>query len=91
MELNILELPPEYVQTEQSPTETTAANDSDDDFQDPPSPINNRGKEKLILIRLLLRSNQGAQSVIFRISHHPESFLSNAVWQSLLEMSVLQK
>ena len=44
MELKILELPPEYVQTEQSPTETT---DSNDDFQDPPYPINNCGKEKV--------------------------------------------
>ncbi|KAK6794560.1 hypothetical protein RDI58_008013 [Solanum bulbocastanum] len=32
MELKILELPPEYVQSGQSPTEISAANDSDDDF-----------------------------------------------------------
>ncbi|KAG5607274.1 hypothetical protein H5410_028766 [Solanum commersonii] len=31
------------------PTETTAANASDDDFQDPPCPINNKEKKKLIL------------------------------------------
>ncbi|KAH0758572.1 hypothetical protein KY290_022065 [Solanum tuberosum] len=47
MELKILELPPEYVQSDPSPTETTAANASDDDFQDPPCPINNKGKEKV--------------------------------------------
>ncbi|KAH0754050.1 hypothetical protein KY290_024320 [Solanum tuberosum] len=46
MELKILELPPEYVQSDSSPTETTTANASDDDFQDPPCPINNKGKEK---------------------------------------------
>ncbi|XP_049394895.1 uncharacterized protein LOC125859240 [Solanum stenotomum] len=46
MELKILELPPEYVQSDSSPTETAAANASDDDFQDPPCPINNKGKEK---------------------------------------------
>ncbi|KAG5591057.1 hypothetical protein H5410_041571 [Solanum commersonii] len=32
MELKILELPPEYVRLDQSPTEISAANDSDDDF-----------------------------------------------------------
>uniref|UniRef100_A0A3Q7FMA0 Uncharacterized protein n=1 Tax=Solanum lycopersicum TaxID=4081 RepID=A0A3Q7FMA0_SOLLC len=47
MELKILESPLEYVQKEQSPTVTTIVNDSDYDFQDPPSPINNRGKEKV--------------------------------------------
>ncbi|XP_049344033.1 uncharacterized protein LOC125808366 [Solanum verrucosum] len=47
MELKILELPPEYVQSDSSPTETAAANASDDDFQDPPCPINNKGKEKV--------------------------------------------
>ncbi|WMV19852.1 hypothetical protein MTR67_013237 [Solanum verrucosum] len=47
MELKILELPPEYVQSDSSPTETAAANASDDDFQDPPYPINNKGKEKV--------------------------------------------
>ncbi|WMV47444.1 hypothetical protein MTR67_040829 [Solanum verrucosum] len=47
MELKILELPPMYVQSDPSPTETTAANASDDDFQDPPCPINNKGKEKV--------------------------------------------
>ncbi|KAH0692729.1 hypothetical protein KY285_019826 [Solanum tuberosum] len=47
MELKILELPPEYVQSDSSPTETATANVSDDDFQDPPCPINNKGKEKV--------------------------------------------
>ncbi|KAH0773582.1 hypothetical protein KY290_010719 [Solanum tuberosum] len=47
MELKILELPPEYVQSDSSPIETAAANASDDDFQDPPCPINNKGKEKV--------------------------------------------
>ncbi|KAG5609920.1 hypothetical protein H5410_021201 [Solanum commersonii] len=47
MELKILELPPEYVQSNQSPTEISAVNDSDDDFQDPPHPKNNKGKEKV--------------------------------------------
>ncbi|WMV20621.1 hypothetical protein MTR67_014006 [Solanum verrucosum] len=47
MELKILELPPEYVQSDSSPTETTAANASNDDFQDPPCPINSKGKEKV--------------------------------------------
>ncbi|WMV36751.1 hypothetical protein MTR67_030136 [Solanum verrucosum] len=47
MELKILELPLEYVQLDQSPTEISAANDSDDDFQDPPRPKNNKGKEKV--------------------------------------------
>ncbi|KAH0690085.1 hypothetical protein KY289_017443 [Solanum tuberosum] len=44
-ELKILELPPEFVQSDSSLTETAAA--SDDDFQDPPCPINNKGKEKV--------------------------------------------
>ncbi|KAH0654994.1 hypothetical protein KY285_029876 [Solanum tuberosum] len=47
MELKILELPLEYVQSDQSPTEISAANDSNDDFQDPPHPKNNKGKEKV--------------------------------------------
>ncbi|KAH0732204.1 hypothetical protein KY289_003392 [Solanum tuberosum] len=47
MELKIFELPPEYVQSDSSPTETVVANVSDDDFQDPPCPINNKGKEKV--------------------------------------------
>ncbi|KAH0655602.1 hypothetical protein KY285_030484 [Solanum tuberosum] len=47
MELKILELPPEYVQSDQSPTEISTANDSDDDFQDPPRLKNNKGKEKV--------------------------------------------
>lgn len=59
MELKILELPPKYVQSDPSPTETTTANTSDDDFQDPPCPINNKGKKKLILVCRLLRRNQG--------------------------------
>ncbi|KAH0688921.1 hypothetical protein KY289_016279 [Solanum tuberosum] len=47
MELKVLELPPEYAQSDSSPTETATANASDDDFQDPPCPINNKGKEKV--------------------------------------------
>ncbi|KAH0757564.1 hypothetical protein KY290_021057 [Solanum tuberosum] len=47
MELKILELPPEYLQSDQSPTEISVANDSDDDFQDPSHPKNNKGKEKV--------------------------------------------
>ncbi|TMW83069.1 hypothetical protein EJD97_003093, partial [Solanum chilense] len=47
MEIQILESPHEYVQKEQSPIITTTTNDSDYDFQDPPIPINNRGKEKV--------------------------------------------
>ncbi|KAH0643778.1 hypothetical protein KY290_035528 [Solanum tuberosum] len=47
MELKILELPPEYVRLDQSSTEISAANDSDDNFQDPPRPKNNKGKEKV--------------------------------------------
>uniref|UniRef100_M1D8U6 Ulp1 protease family, C-terminal catalytic domain containing protein n=1 Tax=Solanum tuberosum TaxID=4113 RepID=M1D8U6_SOLTU len=47
MELTILELPPEYVQSDQSPTKISTANDSDDDFQDPPRLKNNKGKEKV--------------------------------------------
>ena len=43
----MLNYPLEYVQTEQSPTETTAANVSENDFQDPLSPIDNHGKEKV--------------------------------------------
>ncbi|KAH0684370.1 hypothetical protein KY285_021839 [Solanum tuberosum] len=46
MELKILELPPEYVQSGQHPTKISAANDLDDDFQDPPHPKNNKEKEK---------------------------------------------
>ncbi|KAH0646614.1 hypothetical protein KY284_034498 [Solanum tuberosum] len=47
MELKILELPPEYVRLDQFPTKISAANDSDDDFQDTPRPNNNKGKEKV--------------------------------------------
>ncbi|KAH0652366.1 hypothetical protein KY289_030044 [Solanum tuberosum] len=47
IELKTLELPLEYVQSDQSPTEISATNDSDDDFQDPPHPKNNKGKEKV--------------------------------------------
>ncbi|KAG5598431.1 hypothetical protein H5410_029801, partial [Solanum commersonii] len=47
MELKILELPAEYVQLDSSPIETTTANALDDDFQDLPCPINNKGKEKV--------------------------------------------
>ncbi|KAG5598405.1 hypothetical protein H5410_029775 [Solanum commersonii] len=47
MELKILELPSEYVQSDSSPIETTTTNALDDDFQDPLCPINNKGKEKV--------------------------------------------
>ncbi|KAK4734632.1 hypothetical protein R3W88_008893 [Solanum pinnatisectum] len=47
MELKILELPAEYVQSDQSPTKISAANDSHNDFQDPPRLKNNKGKENV--------------------------------------------
>ncbi|KAH0780838.1 hypothetical protein KY290_000436 [Solanum tuberosum] len=79
MELKILELPPEYVQSDSSPTETAAANASDDDFQDPPCPINNKGKKRLILVYRLLRRNQGRQSLLFRTIQHLGSFQSSLI------------
>ncbi|KAH0775534.1 hypothetical protein KY290_006945 [Solanum tuberosum] len=47
MENLILDLPPEYVEPDATPTHIATAINSDDDFQDPPCPDNNKGKEKV--------------------------------------------
>ncbi|KAK4710483.1 hypothetical protein R3W88_004996 [Solanum pinnatisectum] len=66
----ILDLPPEYVEPDATSKHIAAAIDSDDDFQDPPCPTNNKGKEKV-------ESGFSAPMKKLRHRHHPRLLQNN--------------